>query len=119
MRAPVRDAHRGLRDGTTGYSFTSPDRKVSTQRHDAQEVRRGDRDPTGRVHRTGTGTRCPGPMTRCALLAVLVLAGPASAAELDGTVAEGSGTVGMVLTALLVAMALRGAARRGPRAGGR
>lgn len=58
-------------------------------------------------------------MTRCALAGVLLLTAPASAAELDGTAAEGSGTVDIVLTGLLVAMAVRGAARRGRRAGGR
>ena len=51
-------------------------------------------------------------MTRCALLVVLVLSAPASAAELDGTAADGSGAVGIVLTVLLLGTALRAARRR-------
>ena len=54
-------------------------------------------------------------MTRCALLAVPLLSAPASAAELDGTAAEGSGTVGILLTSVLVGMALRAGRRRSRR----
>ena len=55
-------------------------------------------------------------MTRCALLTVVLVSAPASAAELDGTAADGSGTVGIVLTVLLLAgMALRSGRRRSRR----